>query len=279
MAFVARNLNPNNISCATNAINAGILKTMSGTILPSRNTFVLRRKNPAPPGRINGNKREWFKLKAIYKEYILVEDTQTKRLADKQFVLKTFVEDVGQKGDIIWMHPLRAYERLVLPGLADFGTPENIAEALKYKKTEEDIKYSTITAPEVKRILEVHTILKVTMNKETPWTMEPWHIRVACRQANIMLGSNDCVQFPRKIEGPNLDWEAKEFYVIIKINNFEEAKLRCRLHHWSTSPFDRLPWESDFWDKRAEPIFPEDAELLSKMPLPPPKRVVKDDWA
>lgn len=58
--------------------------------------------------------------------------------------------DVGQKGDIIWMHPLRAYERLILPGLADFGTPENIAEALKYKKTEEDIKYSTITAPEVK---------------------------------------------------------------------------------------------------------------------------------
>lgn len=56
------------------------------------------------------------------------------------------------------------------------------------------------------------------MNKETPWTMEPWHIRVACRQANIMLGSNDCVQFPRKIEGPNLDWEAKEFYVIIKVS-------------------------------------------------------------
>lgn len=63
----------------------------------------------------------------------MIEDTNIKRQPDLEVVLTQFVEGIGQKGEIVKLRPNFAYEKLLLPGLAAYCTPENIE---KYKAKE-----------------------------------------------------------------------------------------------------------------------------------------------
>lgn len=60
----------------------------------------------------------------------MVEDTNIARKPDIEVVLTTFVEGIGQKGEIVKVRPTLAYTKLLLPGLAAYVTPENVE---KYK--------------------------------------------------------------------------------------------------------------------------------------------------
>ena len=58
----------------------------------------------------------------------------------------------------------------------------------------------------------------MTMNLENDWTLQPFHIRVAFQRLRIEV-PEDCIEMPpREIKGPNLDYQDKEFYVHIKVN-------------------------------------------------------------
>ena len=54
----------------------------------------------------------------------------------------------------------------------------------------------------------------------------------------------------------------------MQINDCERVPVRCRLHHYSTEPRDRLPYRRQPWLQPAEPLFPEEADQLAGLPRP-----------
>ncbi|XP_055849884.1 39S ribosomal protein L9, mitochondrial [Episyrphus balteatus] len=236
--------------------NINLLKNVIPLHQQIRTTFVLKRRYE-PLLHKKGHHPK--KLRAKHFIYDLVEDTTIKKKPNLEVVLKTFVEGVGDKGDVVSMRPTFVYNKLLLPGLAVYKTEENIQ---KYAKTEEDkteVLHSSPFAQRTVNMLQSLT-LAVIMNKDHPWELKPWHIRTSLRKAGYYV-KDECITMPEQpITGPDLKKENKDFFCTITINNLEKAKLRCRIHHWSTDPSERLPYVSEHWKLDAEPLFGNESE-------------------
>lgn len=62
-------------------------------------------------------------------------------------------------------------------------------------------------------------IVSVSMNKDEPWTIEPWHIRVSLRKMNVHVLNVDSIELPKEpISGPDLTLEGKSFVVYITVS-------------------------------------------------------------
>lgn len=59
--------------------------------------------------------------------------------------------------------------------------------------------------------------LSVIMNRENPWTLKPWHIRVAFRKAGVIVPEEAIELPPKEIKGPDMNIQNKEFYVTITV--------------------------------------------------------------
>lgn len=59
--------------------------------------------------------------------------------------------------------------------------------------------------------------LSVIMNKENPWTLQPWHIRVAFRKASVIVPEDAIELPPKEIKGPDMNIQNKEFYVTVTV--------------------------------------------------------------
>lgn len=135
--------------------------------------------------------------------------------------------------------------------------------------------------------------LPVFMNMHEPWTVEPWHIRVNFRLNGIQIMDDDCVELPNKPSGPNLDLEGKDFvayvtvsrcsprpgrihcgyataFILLQINKSEKFPVRCRLRHFTKIYHQRIMLGPDHMCVSSEPIYPEQKEILDKIPLPKP---------
>ena len=82
--------------------------------------------------------------------------------------------------------------------------------------------------------------LAVIMNKDQPWTLEKWHIKASLRKAGFHVTENTITMPQTPITGPDLLIQNKDFFVTVTVNNLEQANVRCRIHHWSTDPSERL---------------------------------------
>lgn len=61
-------------------------------------------------------------------------------------------------------------------------------------------------------------ILNISMNKEIPWTLEPWHVRASFRKAGVCVPES-CITMPQQtISGPDLAIEGKEFFVRVTVS-------------------------------------------------------------
>ena len=98
-------------------------------------------------------------------------------------------------------------------------------------------------------------VVAVVMNKDVPWTLEPWHVRVSLRKMGVYIREQDIKLPEAKITGPNLDIQNKEFEVVIKVSDQETANVRCRIHHWSTDVRERLPYVQAHWNNEADKLF------------------------
>lgn len=235
-------------------------------------TFVLRRTNNPPLAKKNQRPK---KLRGRHFNFKMIVDTNIVRQPDLQVVLTEFVEGIGQKGEVVNARPNFAYQKLLLPGLAAYATPENI-EKFKAKveeKTEKMhssqfsqrvsyyIRFKIMTLYNCYDIFKTvnmlqHRVFAIVMNKDHPWVIEPWHIRASLRKCGCFITSDSSIELPEeKITGPDLTKQNKEFYVTVTVNNTEKAKVRCRIHHWSTVPADRLPYATNHWLEEAEPLF------------------------
>lgn len=53
--------------------------------------------------------------------------------------------------------------------------------------------------------------------------------------------------------------------------------VRCRIHHWSTEPSERIPHIHEHWKKPAESIYPEFAPILAELPSQVVEEPVKEE--
>ncbi|EDW81242.1 uncharacterized protein Dwil_GK11133 [Drosophila willistoni] len=231
-------------------VHFNLLKSATSLQQQVRTTFILKRKYDPLLHKTNENPRRMRAKNFIYE---LVEDTQVKKRPNMEVVLKTFVEGVGDKGDVVSLKPNFVYNKLLLPGLAAYKTPENIEKYAKTEAEKSTVQHSSAYAQRTVNMLE-SIVLAVVMNKDQPWVIEPWHIKASLRKAGFHC-KDECITLPNeRIEGPDLKKEGKDFYCTITINKLEQAKLKCRLHHWSTDPSERLPYVLEHWKIPSEPL-------------------------
>ncbi|KYM92844.1 39S ribosomal protein L9, mitochondrial [Atta colombica] len=228
----------------------------------TRNTFILKRRNPVPLHKKNAKPHH---LRTRHFIYDLVEDTNVKRKKPLDLILTQYVAGLGNMGTQVSLHPTIAYSKLLLPKLADYATPENIEKYTKLAADKENDKsFSSSSVEKTMKYLSRKRI-SIVMSKDMPWTLEKWHIKANFRKAGIYL-PEDTITMPEKpISGPNLDLQGKEFYVTITINNREQVKVRCCLHHWTPENSSQL-YVNEFWKLPTDPIFPEDKPILDSLP-------------
>lgn len=225
-------------------------------MIPPQNTFVLKRR--WPPGLHKQNQKP-HKLRAKNYVYDLVENTTVRKRPNLEVVLTAFVDGIGDKGDVLSLKQHFAYTKLLLPGLAVYKTPENLVKYTKTAIEQEVIAHSSPFAQRTVNVLESR-ILAVVMNKDNPWVLQPWHIRASLRKAGINA-TDESIELPKEpITGPDLLKQNKDFYVTVTINNLEKARVKCRIHHWSSETSERLPHVHEHWKESSEPLFGTDNE-------------------
>nr|CAD7407565.1 unnamed protein product [Timema cristinae] len=180
-------------------------------IQQSRTTFILRRKT-TPSLHKKGKPQQ--KLRARHFIYELVEDTNTRKHNKMEIILTDYVSGLGARGDKVSVKPNFAYNNLLLPGLAVYSTPENSEKYCTPQEESIKPKFSSPYASRTVGFLSKMT-LAIVMNKEIPWKLEPWHIRMSFRKAGVDVAEH-AIELPEKpIKGPNLDLECKIFFVTI----------------------------------------------------------------
>ncbi|XP_069940989.1 large ribosomal subunit protein bL9m isoform X2 [Cherax quadricarinatus] len=241
-------------------------KACAGPLLQQvRTTFILKRRNRVELVKAHkalGSR----KLKNRHFIYELVEDTNCKKRKPVKVILMTSVDGLGSKGKVVEMSPFKARNQLLLQGLAVYASPENLekySKLLTEASKEEDQPSSEFARKTAEELSQ--KVLSISMNLDQPWQLEPWHVRVAFRKAGIYLPEEALTLPSQPIIGPDLNLQGKEFLVRVKINNKEEAPVRCRIHHFATNPRERIPWVYRHWELPAESLFPEEAPLLEEL--------------
>lgn len=181
-------------------------------------------------------------------------------------ILTTNVSNYGLLGEKVSVTIFQAYSKLLLPGLAVYATPENIE---KYK---EIIRLQTTDGKEYSSKFVQQTIhslstlcLPVTMSKDNPWTLEPWHIKTSFRLVGFHVPEKAITLPIKAISGPDFDKENKEFYVTVTINSVNMVNVRCRLLHLHLSN-DLEKSDNLYLNNSVDPIFEEDRSVLSSLP-------------
>lgn len=225
-----------------------------------QNTFILKRRHPVPLYKKN-SKPHRFKTRHFI--YDLVEDANIRRKKPLDLILTQYVSGLGNAGTRIKMHPNQAYAELLLPKLAEYATPENIE---KYSKLldQQDAPFSSSTVEQTMKYLSQKRITMI-MSQDVPWTLEKWHVRVSFRKAGILVPEDNITLPEKPISGPNMDIEGKEFYITLTINNCEQVKVRCNIHHWTPDKSKQV-YVEEFYKLPNEPMFPEDKPILDSLP-------------
>ena len=110
------------------------------------------------------------------------------------------------------------------------------------------------------------------MNSTNSWTLEPWHIKATLRKHKIWCSEED-IEIPGgQIQGPDMELENKEFIAILKINNKEKIKLRCRLHHIGDNEVVNKAW----YLQLAEPVWEHERQELKDMNKAPPSKLLRE---
>ncbi|CAH1967670.1 unnamed protein product [Acanthoscelides obtectus] len=130
-------------SLFTAVSKAPVLQTTDILNQQLRTTFILRRKTP-PLLHKQGRKPKT--LRSRHYIYELVKDTDVEKQADIDVILTSYVEGLGNAGDKVSVRPTFAYNKLLLPGLAVYASPENVEKYSNLTNDSEKIRYSSKNA-------------------------------------------------------------------------------------------------------------------------------------
>ncbi|XP_060864818.1 large ribosomal subunit protein bL9m [Metopolophium dirhodum] len=229
----------------------------------NRTLIILKRRHPVQLQKKNSKHKPI--LKGRHFVYDIVENPERMKREKIDVILTQYVEGLGHQGELVSVRPTYAYDQLLLPKFAIYASPDNL-ERMKNNlyQTKDEEKPSSIHALQTAKYLK-KMVVSVSMNKDEPWTIEPWHIRVSLRKMNVHVLSDDSIELPEHpISGPDFTLEGKSFVVYITINKKEKVPVECNLHHWSTKLADRLP-RTKFFTRTPISILPEQTELLMSM--------------
>lgn len=229
----------------------------------SRNTFIFKRKYPVPLYKKNQRPKP---LKSRHMIYEMLESPYSKKRKYVLVKLKQDIVGVGAKGTIIELHPDKAYERFLLPKLADYVSPEEEEEFRNRPKEHFD-------QTSVSNVIDLlsSTDLSITMSPTEPWTIEKWHVSVSFRKCGIFV-PEDAITLPEKpISGPNKEAENKVFIINVEVNENTNVKVKCRIHHVHIADLikNKLEYKKQTpeWLHKNEALFPEDQELIDQLPM------------
>ncbi|XP_050590795.1 39S ribosomal protein L9, mitochondrial [Bombus affinis] len=233
----------------------------------NRNTYILKRKYRVP---LHKKYERLPRLTHKHFIYEFVEHSTQRKQKKIDLVLLESVKNIGEKGQKVSVSSQKAYESLILPKLAVYATPENLK---KYVIEDVDIqrrlsKYSSQFVEKTISILS-QCYLPVTMSMDHPWTIEKWHVKVAFRNEGYIVPEYAITLPEKTISGPDLLIENKEFYVIVKINNIEEVKVRCRVHHYTSNLEKKIEYDVPYYLLPSVAIFAEDQSILNSLPKHP----------
>ncbi|KAL1461832.1 hypothetical protein WDU94_013702 [Cyamophila willieti] len=264
------------LSKMSSSLMANVVHTPS--ILNSRSTYILERARPLPRIYPRQRKRPYMNRSTYVYKVVQQPYDRLMRQQDLQVILVQYVEGLGKAGDIVTVNPNYAYNNLLLPKLAIYASPENLANASLYKKSAEEEAYSSKTSKTLMRLLPYHTI-PVVLNQDNEWTIEPWHIKASARKVGIHVLNEASIQIPGPpIRGPDQSLHGKDFIAIFKVNNKETIKMRCKIFIWATKPAERNSIENQFWCFKGEPVHPEvkkeDLDLLPIEQFNPDKIII-----
>lgn len=194
-------------------------------------------------------------MKARHFVYDLVEDGNTIKKPNVNVILTDYVKGLGYKGDLVSVRPNFGHDKLLMPGLAVYDTPEN-----RKKYDTEARLLEERRSPYIERTIGVfgRMLIAVRMNKFKPWVVEPCHIRASMRQAGLYVLDDSQIELPKTpITGPDPAKNNKDFYVTITINKIEKARVRCRLQHVTLDPKKRDLEIPEWWKLDGELLFPD----------------------
>jgi len=248
----------------------GLPSAFSPVLLPCRSTHVFAKfkvTHMQRPVSINDAPYRQDKHRMADERFIyeVVQDTKEKPVKKIEVILTDTVEDIGVRGEVVSLDARRARRMVLLPRRGHYATPENI---LKFRGLSIHDDPSQYSSKDAKKTVE-HLggmLLTVSMNVHTPWVIQPWHVQVAFRKAGVHMPV-EAIELPsEEITGPNLDYQEKQFYVIVTVNGRERVAVRCDLHHVSGAPKHRLPW-SDLAHRFEPPvaILPSQQAFLSAL--------------
>ncbi|XP_043581778.1 39S ribosomal protein L9, mitochondrial [Bombus pyrosoma] len=233
----------------------------------NRNTYILKRMHPVPL-----HKKYERQPRLTHKHFIyeFIEHSSQRKQKKIDLVLLESVKNIGEKGQKVSVSSQKAYESLILPKLAVYATPENLK---KYIIEDIDVqrrlsKYSSQFVEKTISTLS-QCYLPVTMSMDNPWTIEKWHVKVAFRNEGYIVPEYAITLPEKTISGPDLSIENKEFYVIVKINNIEEVKVRCKVHHYTSNSEKVIKYDVPYYLLPSIAIFPEDQSILNSLPKHP----------
>lgn len=244
--------------------NLGLYKHLYGNFIHETQKFVntfnystsymVKRRYP-----ISINKKgTTFPKKLRRRDFVyeIVAKPSLKDLPNINLILTKYAPGFGERGTFLTIDQITGYQKLLLPGFAVYASPDEIQKFSKEGKSAQT--HSSSLVMETIDKIQKRSPFSIVMNKEMPWTIERWHIRASFRRAGVHILSDDCIILPETpIKGPDLTLEGKSFFITIKINNAEETKVRCTLHHWSTYESERLPYEDKYWLKPVELLLSE----------------------
>ncbi|XP_045483789.1 39S ribosomal protein L9, mitochondrial [Harmonia axyridis] len=207
-----------------------------------RTTFIVKRTNPV---RLHKKNMPPKTMRSKHYIYELVKDTSTEKQAPLKLILTSHVEGLGSKGEVVEVKAAYGYNNLILLQKAVYANEENL---IKYADLKQDVKDkpSSPIVPILMMSLD-KMVLSVIMNMESPWTIKPWHIKVSFRKCGWEVPEKAIILPETPIKGPNMNMEGKEFVITVQFSPKEKQEVRCRVHHWSTDPSDRLPYIKEFW--------------------------------
>lgn len=194
---------------------------------------MLKRKYPIRLHKKNEPPKPFRRKEFIYE---LVKDENTLKKPDIDVILTSYVEGLGQPGDQVSVRPFGGYDRVIAPGLAVYATEENIAKYAPLRDASKTLVYSSKYSLKVglrfpikkfiKTISHLQTlkllrywIVGVALNDVHPWTLEPWHMKVAFRQSGFVVPESAIEMPKREISGPDKSQHKKEFYVTVSVIN------------------------------------------------------------
>uniref|UniRef100_A0A2R5LJC3 Large ribosomal subunit protein bL9m n=1 Tax=Ornithodoros turicata TaxID=34597 RepID=A0A2R5LJC3_9ACAR len=228
----------------------------------ARTTVIVKRKFPVELTKLTDKHSRPLRKRHYVYEYD--EITEQKKKENIDVILTRHVDGKGDKWDIISVPSYYAYFNLILPGYAMYASPENLElrEKHKQKKIEAGPTFSSPYASLTIRLMETRTY-NLSMNRDLPWTVEPWHVRVALRKTGVVVRDESVLLPETPIVGPDPSMQGKVFALNILVNGMDKAHvlMRINLTHKDYKNDPRVP----YYESPVEALLPEQEQLVKEL--------------